>query len=103
MVGNRALAALQRREAQLQVFAHRQQREHLPALRHECDARPGAIIRRAPVERLPLEGNLPDVSLAWPTIDLIKLVLPTPLRPSTQVILPAPAFSDTPRSACAAP
>ena len=51
----------------------------------------------------PSKATLPDVSLCWPTIDLIKLVLPTPLRPSTQVILPAPAFSDTPRSACAAP
>jgi hypothetical protein len=32
-----------------------------------------------------------------------RLVLPTPLRPSTQVTLPASAESDTLRKACAAP
>lgn len=47
----------------------------------------------------PSKATVPDVSLLWPTINLIRLVLPTPLRPSTQVILPASAVRETPRSA----
>src|SRR3954451_9517998 len=39
----------------------------------------------------------------WPTMARSRLVLPTPLRPSTQVTLPGSAAIDTPRSACAAP
>ena len=38
-----------------------------------------------------------------PTIARSSEVLPTPLRPSTQVTLPGSADSETPRSACAAP
>src|ERR687888_2630578 len=56
MARDTALATLQRRKARLQILAHAEQREDLPALRHKSDARPGAIVRRTPVERLPLEG-----------------------------------------------
>jgi len=38
-----------------------------------------------------------------PTMARSSEVLPTPLRPSTQVTLPGSAVSETPRSACAAP
>ena len=39
----------------------------------------------------------------WPTIARNRLVLPTPLRPSTHVTLPGSAAIETPRSAWAAP
>ena len=45
----------------------------------------------------------PDAIGYWPTIARSSEVLPTPLRPSTQVTLPGSAASETPRSACAAP
>src|ERR1700722_14756504 len=38
-----------------------------------------------------------------PTIARNRLVLPTPLRPSTHVTLPGSAEIETPRHACAAP
>ncbi len=85
------------------ILLHRQQRKHLRALRNECDARPGAIMPPRSVERLPSKAMVPLVSLWWPTIDLIKLVFPTPLRPSTQVILAGLRLERPPRSACAAP
>ena len=44
----------------------------------------------------------PDIGYC-PTIARSSEVLPTPLRPSTQVTLPGSADSETPRSACAAP
>jgi hypothetical protein len=39
----------------------------------------------------------------WPTIARNRLVLPTPLRPSTQVTLPGSAEIETRASAWAAP
>jgi len=44
----------------------------------------------------------PDIGYC-PTIARNRLVLPTPLRPNTQVTLPGSAEIETPRSACAAP
>src|ERR1700742_4100232 len=38
-----------------------------------------------------------------PTMARSRLVLPTPLRPSTHITLPGSALIETPRSACAAP
>jgi hypothetical protein len=46
---------------------------------------------------------VPRLTACWPTSARSRLVLPTPLRPSTQVTLPGSACSDTPRRACAAP
>ena len=55
VVGHRAVGALQWRIAGLQIFLHSEQSKDLAALRHESDARPGAIVRRAPVELIPLQ------------------------------------------------
>ncbi len=46
---------------------------------------------------------VPALTGCWPTMALSRLVLPTPLRPSTQVTLPGSALSEMPRSAWAAP
>ena len=46
---------------------------------------------------------LPRVTGCAPVTARSRLVLPTPLRPSRQVTSPTAAFSDTPRSAMAAP
>jgi hypothetical protein len=46
---------------------------------------------------------VPRLTGCWPTSARNRLVLPTPLRPSTQVTLPASAVSETERSAWAAP
>ena len=58
----------------------------------------GIAVMSSPLKRMaPFETG-------WrPTMARIRLVLPTPLRPSTQVTLPGSAVSDTPRSAWAAP
>ena len=45
----------------------------------------------------------PEAIGYWPTIARNRMVLPTPLRPSTHVTLPGSAEIETPRSACAAP
>ena len=55
------------------------------------------------VMSLPSNMMVPDFTGCWPTSARNRLVLPTPLRPSTQVTLPGSAFSEMPRSACAAP
>ena len=52
---------------------------------------------------LPSHEIVPALTGCWPMIARSRLVLPTPLRPSTQVTLPGSALSETPRSACAAP
>ena len=52
---------------------------------------------------LPSSAIEPPAIGYWPTIARSSEVLPTPLRPSTQVTLPGSADSETPRSACAAP
>ena len=55
------------------------------------------------VMSLPSKVIEPALTACWPTMARSRLVLPTPLRPSTQVTLPASALSEMPRSACAAP
>ena len=45
----------------------------------------------------------PEAIGYWPTMARSSVVLPTPLRPSTQVTLPGSAEIETPRSAWAAP
>ena len=45
----------------------------------------------------------PEAIGYWPTMARSSEVLPTPLRPKTHITLPGSAFSETPRSACAAP
>ena len=56
-----------------------------------------------PVMSAPLNRMAPLRTGCWPTMARISVVLPTPLRPSTQVTWPISAFSDTPRSAWLAP
>jgi hypothetical protein len=51
----------------------------------------------------PSKLMLPRLTGCWPANASSRLVLPTPLRPSTQVTLPGWAVSETERSACAAP
>ena len=68
-------------------------------------ARP-ARARSAAVRRVisaPSHSTLPRRSGTWPTSPRMRLVLPTPLRPSTQVTSPLSAVSDTPFSAWLAP
>ena len=48
------------------------------------------------------KGFAPPAIGYCPTIARRRLVLPTPLRPRTQVTLPGSAFSEMPRSAWAA-
>jgi hypothetical protein len=57
----------------------------------------------SPVMSLPSSMIEPPAIGYWPTMARSSEVLPTPLRPSTQVTLPGSAESETPRSACAAP
>ncbi len=52
---------------------------------------------------LPSNTIAPEEIGYWPTMARNSEVLPTPLRPSTQVTLPGSAEIETPRSACAAP
>jgi hypothetical protein len=52
---------------------------------------------------LPSQTIEPRLTARWPTSARSRLVLPTPLRPSTQVTLPGSALSEMPRSAWAAP
>ena len=100
MCGRRASAAQSRIRGSPSPSAA--ERSRGPAARRRCPTGRDRTPRsgRAPSPR---RLSLPDVSRCWPTIARIRLVLPTPLRPSTQVILPASAVSDTPRSAWAAP
>jgi hypothetical protein len=56
--GRRASAAHSRSS---RFSFHREQRKDLPALRHECDARPRAVIAALRSIVLPLEGNEPLV------------------------------------------
>jgi hypothetical protein len=51
----------------------------------------------------PSKAMAPLLIGCCPTRARNRLVLPTPLRPSTQVTSPGVAVSDTPRNACAAP
>ena len=51
----------------------------------------------------PSHSIRPADGLTWPTTARSVLVLPTPLRPSTQVISPTTAVSDTRQSAWLAP
>ena len=44
VVGDVAVVALERPEAGLEIFLHRQQRKDLAALRHEADAAPRALV-----------------------------------------------------------
>ena len=46
---------------------------------------------------------VPALVACWPVTARRSELLPTPLRPRTQVILPISAVSETPRRACAAP
>ena len=103
VVGNVALVARQRRKAGLEVFLDREQREDLAALRHDGDAAARALDGRQRVMSLPSKMIEPALTGCWPTMARSRLVLPTPLRPSTQVTLPGSALSEMPRSACAAP
>ncbi len=52
---------------------------------------------------LPSNTIAPDEIGYCPTMARSSDVLPTPLRPSTQVTLPGSAAIETPRKACAAP
>ncbi len=99
-----AVVARERREAGLEVLLDRQQRKDLAALRHIGDAAPRALVglERGDVVALELD-RCRVLTGCWPTSARSRLVLPTPLRPSTQVTLPGSATSETPRSACAAP
>ena len=85
-----AVGALQRREAGFEVLPAPSAagRSRGPAARRRCRAGRDRTARsgRAPCPR---RRWLPLASACWPTIARSKLVLPTPLRPSTQVILPA--------------
>ena len=55
------------------------------------------------VRSLPSKVIVPLVIGCCPASASSRLVLPTPLRPNTQVTLPGFAVSETERSACAAP
>ena len=67
------------------------------------DAGAGALHGGEPVISVPPSVMEPLLTGCWPTMARSRLVLPTPLRPSTQVTLPGSAFSEMPRNACAAP
>ena len=81
-----AIAARCSRKAGCQVFADGEQGENLASLRDKCDAGASPIIRRFLSERRPSKLIEPDDSGCCPTMALSMLVLPTPLRPRTQVI-----------------
>jgi hypothetical protein len=51
----------------------------------------------------PRKPILPALIACCPTMARISVVLPTPLRPITQVTRPGLALSETERRACAAP
>jgi hypothetical protein len=75
--------------------------EKSAALRHQRHAAPRARGGR-PTSWPPI-FTLPFCARSRPKIARKRLVLPTPLRPSTQVTLPASAVTDTSRSAWLAP
>jgi len=64
-----------------------------------------ARLNRAPMPLsvTPSKAIVPEDTPCWPVTARSSDDLPTPLRPSTQVILPISALIDTPRRAWAAP
>ena len=65
--------------------SHGQRREDLALLRHEADAEPGAAIgRQRARSRARRIGSCRACSAVWPMIVASRVVLPTPLRPSTR-------------------
>jgi len=58
---------------------------------------------RSVVMSLLSQVMLPLLTGCWPTSARNRLLLPTPLRPSTQVTAPGAALSEMPRNAWAAP
>ena len=52
---------------------------------------------------VPSMAMVPLLTVCRPMMARSRLDLPTPLRPSTQVMEPGFTSSETPRSACAAP
>ena len=103
VVRDRAVLALERREAGLEIFLDREQRKDLAALRHIGDAAARALGRAELGDVAAVEGDRAFADRMLADERTSRLVLPTPLRPSTQVTLPGSALSDTARSACAAP
>ena len=93
LVGDVALAARgSRGKAGLEVLAHGQQREDLAALRHVGDAAPRPLVGLELVMSCAVEQDLAARCTGWcPTMARSSELLPTPLRPSTQVILPGSA------------
>jgi hypothetical protein len=67
------------------------------------DAAPGALVGLEPRDVLTVEQDLAGADRLMPDDCPQQRLLPTPLRPSTQVILPGSAVTETCRSACAAP
>ena len=59
-------------------------------------ARAFSIIER-PASSAPSSFTLPVRGGTQPTIDLSVVVLPTPLRPRSATVSPAPIVSETPR------
>ena len=57
VVGNVAVVALERPEAGLEIFLHRQQRKDLAALRHEADAAPRALVGFQPGDVVAVERD----------------------------------------------
>ena len=87
-----ALVARQAGKAGLEVLLHGQQREDLAALRHVGDAAPRPLVGLQAGDVLPVEQDACRALTGWwPTMARSSELLPTPLRPSTQVILPRSA------------
>ncbi len=61
------------------------------------------VIMSRPTSSTPSRVTLPLRGRSQPTIDLSVVVLPTPLRPSSATVSPAPISSDTSRSTWLSP
>ncbi len=86
--------------AEHQVFAHRESRQDAAALRHVGDAGPGPLMGGQRRHFDAVEGDARrSRGPSGPRMLRIKVVLPTPLRPSTERNSPASTCRLTPCSA----
>ena len=78
------------------------ERSHAPAARSRCRAAPA---ERAAVPRCPARqsGSCRACSRVWPMIVASRVVLPTPLRPSTASVPPGGKASEIPSSTTVSP
>ena len=93
-----------RREAGLEILPHGELRKYLAALRHvaRCRGRARSAGRAVRNPAFPVDRGRSPID-ARPTMARSSVVLPTPLRPSTQVTGRAWRVNDTSRSAWLAP